>query len=673
MNISFGQPVFLWGLLSIGVPIWLHFIHKNSASTLYFSDIRVLKGTPTQGKGFRYLHDLILLLFRILALSALILAFSQPKWDGLLQKKSSQTYLFVDNHVGLMEGNRTAFNSLVSELPRSKKPVFLLLNSFQNADFESKTWKEVSDLWPSLKMSDRVDNPKSIVDRIAEINSEQNVGSRPNILWVSDFPRSSSWPEFPPSFDVHIVPIQIPPSANVVVDSISNNNSQIQSGRPFDLKVRIKNIGKMAAKDQKLSLYLDDFPISTEKINLKEGEAKWLDFGISLSDKRAIKAKLISDDQVLFDNVYSFLLEIPESKDVYVLEGMSREKYISTVFLNDSLFDFHSVNKQSLLANLSKIKGFLILNDLNSFSAEALKLISNWVKQGNTLVFLPTALLNNEVINRLNSNFASQGNVFKLETSNRASAVRLPMKHVRFFNSILEQSSFKKNLEMFNSNAYLQWDGGLSIFEYVNGKPFLSQFKLGAGSMYVFSGDISNEADGFFKHGLFLPVFQEMALNNNMNHWSAGVFSNTFEISAPKTYKFSSSEKGLVTLNKGKQSWIPEQKWTGTQWICEWPELLDRNFSGFWQVNIRDKKMLNLAINYPLKESEMRQFSVDEIQAHYKGKQNIQVASMKDVSFGAEVSSDLSLYFFIASLCFFLIEMAMVFYSQRKIIPELRK
>ena len=672
MNISFGQPLFLWGLLSIGVPIWLHFINKKSASTLYFSDIRVLKGTPTQGKGFRFLHDLLLLLFRRVALSALILAFSQPKWDGLLQKNSSQTYLFVDNHVGLMEGNRTAFNSLASELPRSKKPVFLLLNSFQNADFESKTWKEVSDLWPSLKMSDRVDNPKSIVDRIAEINAEQNVGSRPNILWVSDFPRSSSWPQFPTNFDVHIVPIQIPPSANVVVDSLSNNSSQIQSGRPFNLKVRIKNIGNMAAKDQKLGLYLDDFPISTEKINLNEGEAKWLDFGISLSDKRSIKVKLISDDQVLFDNVYSFLLEIPDSKDVYVLEGMSREKYISTVFLNDSLFDFHSVNRQSLLANLSKIKGFLILNDLNSFSAEGLKLISIWVKQGNTLVFLPTAPFNNEVINRLNSNFASQGNVFKQETSNRALAVRLPMKHVRFFNSILEQSSFKKNLEMFNSNSYLQWDGGLPIFEYVNGKPFLSQFKLGAGSMFVFSGDIANEADGFFKHGLFLPVFQEMALNNNMNHWSASVFSNTFEISAPKTYKFSSSEKGLVTLNKGKQSWIPEQKWTGTQWICEWPELLERNFSGFWQVNIRDKKMLNLAINYPLKESEMRQFSRDEIQAHYKGKQNIQVANMKDVPLGAEASSDLSLYFFIASLCFFLIEMAMVFYS-RKITPEHRK
>ena len=672
MNISFGQPLFLWGLLSIGVPIWLHFINKKSTSTLYFSDIRVLKGTPTQGKGFRFLHDLVLLLFRIVALSALILAFSQPKWDGLLQKNSSQTYLFVDNHVGLMEGNRTAFNSLASELPRSKKPVFLLLNSFQNADFESKTWKEVSDLWPSLKMSDRVDNPKSIVDRIAEINAEQNVGSRPNILWVSDFPRSSSWPQFPTNFDVHIVPIQIPPSANVVVDSLSNNSSQIQSGRPFNLKVRIKNIGNMAAKDQKLGLYLDDFPISTEKINLKEGEAKWLDFGISLSDKRSIKVKLISDDQVLFDNVYSFLLEIPDSKDVYVLEGMSREKYISTVFLNDSLFDFHSVNRQSLLANLSKIKGFLILNDLNSFSAEGLKLISIWVKQGNTLVFLPTAPFNNEVINRLNLNFASQGNVFKQETSNRALAVRLPMKHVRFFNSILEQSSFKKNLEMFNSNSYLQWDGGLPIFEYVNGKPFLSQFKLGAGSMYVFSGDIANEADGFFKHGLFLPVFQEMALNNNMNHWSASVFSNTFEISAPKTYKFSSSEKGLVTLNKGKQSWIPEQKWTGTQWICEWPELLERNFSGFWQVNIRDKKMLNLAINYPLKESEMRQFSRDEIQAHYKGKQNIQVTNMKDVPLGAEVSSDLSLYFFIASLCFFLIEMAMVFYS-RKITSEHRK
>ena len=127
MNISFGQPLFLWGLLSIGVPIWLHFINKKSASTLYFSDIRVLKGTPTQGKGIRILNDLVLLLFRIVALSALILAFSQPKREGLLNENSSKTYLFVDNHVGLIEGNRAAFNALTAEMPRSKKPVFLVV------------------------------------------------------------------------------------------------------------------------------------------------------------------------------------------------------------------------------------------------------------------------------------------------------------------------------------------------------------------------------------------------------------------------------------------------------------------------------------------------------------------------------------------------------------------
>lgn len=145
---------------------------------------------------------------------------------------------------------------------------------------------------------------------------------------------------------------------------------------------------------------------------------------------------------------------------------------MSTVFLHDSLFDFHSVNRQSLLANLSKKRGFLILNELNTFSVDALKLISNWVKMGNTLVFIPSAQLNAGVLNRLNANFSSQGNSFKLEILSQALAVRLPIKHARFFNSILEESSFKKNLEMFNSNSYLQWDGGVPIFEYVNGKPF---------------------------------------------------------------------------------------------------------------------------------------------------------------------------------------------------------
>lgn len=666
MNISFGQPIFLWGLLSIGVPIWLHFIHRRSTSTIFFSDIRVLKGTPTQGKGFRFLHDLGLLLFRILALVALVLAFSEPKNVELLNDHSSKTYLYLDNHVGFMEGNRTAFNLVETELPRSSKPVYLLLNSFQSADFEIKTWNDIHELWPGLKMSKKVANPKSVMDRIKEIQMEQNRGSVPHVIWVSDFPQSNPWPDFPKDFKVDLVPVKRRSLANVVVDSVSNNASQIQRGQPFNLKVRIKNRGSIAAIDQKMSLYLDDFPISAEKINLKVGESKWLDFGISLADKKAIKAKLISDDAVLFDNVYSFLIEKPEPKDVYVLEGMPGEKYLSKVFANDSLFDLHVVNQQSLLANLSNLKGFLILSELNSFSDESIHLISNWVKSGNSFVLIPNAQINNGMMGRINSNFSGQGNSFKQEVSSQAMAVRLPIKNTRFFNSILEQSSFKKKLEMFNSNSFIQWNGGIPIFEYVNGKPFLSEFQLGSGSMFVFSGDITKEADSFFKHGLFLPVFQEMALSNHIDRWSATIFSQTFEISAPKTFKFSNPESAWLTFVKGKQSWIPEQKWAGNKWICAWPDLLERNFSGFWQLSTKDKKTLNLAVNYPLNESEIQSFSSEEIQDHYRGNPNVRVSRMKDIQADGAISSDLSFYFFMASLCFFLIEMAIVFFDRFK-------
>jgi hypothetical protein len=46
---------------------------------------------------------------------------------------------------------------------------------------------------------------------------------------------------------------------------------------------------------------------------------------------------------------------------------------------------------------------------------------------------------------------------------------------------------------------------------------------------------------------------------------------------------------------------------------------------------------------------------------------------MKDIGVSGEVSSDLSFYFYVASLCFFLIEMAIIFLNRLKIIPERRK
>jgi hypothetical protein len=184
--------------------------------------------------------------------------------------------------------------------------------------------------------------------------------------------------------------------------------------------------------------------------------------------------------------------------------------------------------------------------------------------------------------------------------------------------------------------------------------------------MFVFSGDITKEADSFFKHGLFLPVFQEMALSNHIDRWSATIFSQTFEISAPKTFKFSNPESAWLTFVKGKQSWIPEQKWAGNKWICAWPDLLERNFSGFWQLSTKDKKTLNLAVNYPLNESEIQSFSSEEIQDHYRGNPNVRVSRMKDIQADGAISSDLSFYFFMASLCFFLIEMAIVFFDRFK-------
>lgn len=674
MNLTFGQPIFLWGLLSIGVPIGLHFFNKKNKSTLFFSDIRVLKGVPTKGKGIRQIKDLLLLTFRILALCFLILAFSQPKINGFLNHQTPNTYLYVDNHLGLLEGNRSAFNSLASELPRSKNPIFLLLNPSQSSDFESKSWFDVREMWQNMPFSDRVGQPKSILDRIRNVEAEQNAVNPAKIIWVSDFFRSNSWPKFPENAEVHLIPIKAPVMSNIIVDSIWHNTNQIQRGQAFNLKVRIKNVGNAVAMNQKMSLYLDDFPISTEEVYLKVGQAKWLDFAISLSDKSVIKAKLVSEDKVVFDNVYSFTLAIPDSKDVYVVDGMSEIKYFSKVFLNDSLFDFHAMNKQNLMLNLSKISGVLILNDLLSWSDDALKMISKWVKMGNTLVFSPGIQLNPGMILKLNSIFSSQGNLFKLANNNAQMAVRIPIKNSRFFNAIIERSSLKKNLDMFNARPSLQWNGGDPIFEYMDGKPFLSQFKLGTGYMYVFSTDIAKDSDSFIQHGLFLPVFQEMALSNSKKSMSTDVFSNNFNLIPPKSFKFyKATNKDLMSLEKGSQSWIPQQKWTGKQWTLQWPDFVERNFSGFWQVKNRDKKWVDLAINYPNEESEMRSYSVEEIQNHYRGKQHIQVGGMKDIRVGGELPSDLSFYFFMASLCFFLIEMAMVFGSRLKITPELRK
>jgi len=100
---------FLWGIASILWPLFLHFYHRKQRSPIPFPDLRFLKTMDLRGKGFRSVQRRVLLMLRMLALIFFFLGMSEPSLDVAQPFHSQSPIIFVDNHVGLIQGRRPEF------------------------------------------------------------------------------------------------------------------------------------------------------------------------------------------------------------------------------------------------------------------------------------------------------------------------------------------------------------------------------------------------------------------------------------------------------------------------------------------------------------------------------------------------------------------------------------
>lgn len=73
-------PLFLLGLLAIGVPLWLHRVARANPQQQTFPSLMLIEASETQRTAKRTLRYWLLLLARIALLVALVLAFANPVW-----------------------------------------------------------------------------------------------------------------------------------------------------------------------------------------------------------------------------------------------------------------------------------------------------------------------------------------------------------------------------------------------------------------------------------------------------------------------------------------------------------------------------------------------------------------------------------------------------------------
>ncbi len=79
---SFLQPLLLWGLVALAVPIIVHFFYLRRSRRYLFTQTRLLERLVQASRPYLRLHHLILLALRLLIVVVVVFLFARPVWGG---------------------------------------------------------------------------------------------------------------------------------------------------------------------------------------------------------------------------------------------------------------------------------------------------------------------------------------------------------------------------------------------------------------------------------------------------------------------------------------------------------------------------------------------------------------------------------------------------------------
>ena len=205
---TFERPEILFFLLLLIIPILLHLFNLNKYKKVYFSNIQLLQKIKTEKKHLSNLKKLILLLSRLILLSALIFAFAKPfiKSKSHSENTFEKISIYIDNSLSMSHKNKI---SLLEEAKNIAKQIInkyndeikinILSNNFEfkNEKFfnKEKSLKIIEDIQLSpfsidlceiIKRQNRISNHDSLVSSYLISDFKKDANSSIRLLLVSD-------------------------------------------------------------------------------------------------------------------------------------------------------------------------------------------------------------------------------------------------------------------------------------------------------------------------------------------------------------------------------------------------------------------------------------------------------------------------------------------------------
>lgn len=620
---QFLYPTFLIASLAIAIPIIIHLFYFRRFKKVYFTNVKFLKEVKEETSARQKLRNLLVLLMRCLTVLALVFAFAQPFIPQGTEVKQGE------NAISIFVDNSFSMQSLSEDVPlveKAKQRAREIVNAYQEEDrfqvltndFEGKLQRLVSKeealaLVDEIKTTPAVRTISQVLSRQKQVLSTSTVPNELSFI-ISDFQENitdlSNLKDT--SLQVNLVPLQAVQENNVSIDSAWFEAPVRTLNQPNVLFVKTKNWGNDDAENVRLSVTYggESKPVGT--LNIPAGAEVVDTVVININKTGWHEAVLnLTDYPVQFDDSYFFSFHVAEFLNVLVINDLTPDARLDAAFQSAGYFKV--ANQLARNLDYSTFPGYqlIICNGVKSISSGLSFELAEYVKNGGNLLAFPAKDADLNSWNSFLKNMPSD-DLQPFEGTERQVTDINTEEFV--FRDVFENHSANLRLPSTLGNFKIGTSAriaGERLLTYRDGSTFLSKYSSGNGIFYLCAAPLSDDFSNLASSGeIFVPMLYKMAISSARSRPIAYTIGTDEVI---ETDNHVHGGDSVYKLRGQKEEFIPQQRIVASKlFLTLQDESLD---AGYYDLFLQpDTILAKFAFNYDRRESDLRYFSVDELE-----------------------------------------------------------
>ncbi|MHB9041508.1 MAG: hypothetical protein ACYC4T_12705, partial [Melioribacteraceae bacterium] len=305
---------------------------------------------------------------------------------------------------------------------------------------------------------------------------------------------------------------------NLGVEELIPNNQIFEKGKTVSFNARIKNYSSQPVNNSVVSLFVNGKRSAQQSLNITGGETKEISFETTLADTGLVEIYTeLEDDDILQDNKRYFSIYVPDKISLLILTDLSDDAKFIKLAVEDPQQKIKITTESAGQLRSLNLKNYNVVFVIGSEKNYDWKNLADYIEGGGKAVVMPgsqSTLQNFQKLCSALSVNAPVGTLGKLNSQEKPAQID----KIDFQNPLFADLFENKKLPQIESpDIYYYFkivpgSKGKNIISMLDNSSFLSEYKAGTGTVFLFNSAPVLSWNNFPLKGFFAPMINKLIL-----------------------------------------------------------------------------------------------------------------------------------------------------------------